>query len=71
MRGIYAYHNVTLDMRRSSVRGTRDAAAAAIQVEALLPGDQCVVRMDAACRFDDENRGAGLLMKGNVVVEEV
>lgn len=71
VRGIYAYHNVTLDMRRSSVRGTRDAAAAAIQVEALLPGDQCVVRMDAACRFDDENRGAGLLMKGNVVVEEV
>ena len=74
VRGIYCYHNVTLEMRgSSSVSGTRDEAAAAVQVEALLPGDACLIEIDAACRSRLEsakNRGAGLLIRGNVLVDE-
>ena len=68
VRGVYVYHNVTLEMRRSSVVGTRDAQAAAVQVEALRPGDQCRLRMDDRCRVEG-NRGQGVVVKGNVAVE--
>ena len=71
VRGIYAYHNVTVEMRHSSVRGTRDPAAAALQVEALLPGDRCVLRMDSACELDETNQGDRLLVRGNVLVEDL
>ena len=72
VRGIYAYHNVTLQLARSEIRGTRDAAGAAVQVEALRPSDKCRLQLDAASRDqldDGSNQGKGLLVQGNVVVE--
>ena len=67
VRGIYAYHNATLHLIRSRVEGTRDATAAAVQVEALRPEDRATLVMDAACRLRD-NAGEDLRVSGTVDV---
>ena len=69
VRAIYAYHNVSLELRNTSVTGTRDEYGAAVQVEALRAGDQCELLMDESCRLAG-NRGAGLVVKGDVVVRD-
>ena len=67
VRGIYAYHNATLTLTRTRVEGTRDAAAAAIQVEALRPEDRATLVMDAACVLRN-NAGEDLRVSGAVDV---
>ena len=52
------------------VTGTGDQYGAAVQIEALRPCDQCELRMDASCRIE-ANRGADLVVKGNVGVHGV
>uniref|UniRef100_A0A7S2FXQ3 Right handed beta helix domain-containing protein n=1 Tax=Octactis speculum TaxID=3111310 RepID=A0A7S2FXQ3_9STRA len=66
-RGIYAYHNATLRMRDSTVTGTQDPSAHAVQVEALRSEDTVRLLIED-CRIDG-NRGGGLLTAGNVVRE--
>lgn len=63
-RGVYAYHNATLNLVNTTVSGTLQVDASAVQVEALRPCDevQLVVR---TCKMTG-NKGLGLSVAGNV-----
>lgn len=70
VRGIYAYHNVTLELLgRTCVTGTRDPYGAAVQVEALRASDRATLLLGEGCGFEG-NRGAGLTVRGNVLVQK-
>ena len=49
VRGIYAYHNATLSLQRTTIEGTRDVTAAAVQIEALRAEDCATLLMDNEC----------------------
>jgi len=66
-RGVYAYHNASVKLLRTSVMGTRWAAASAVQVEALRPDDCASLVLDN-CRIED-NAGFGVSVAGNVLVD--
>lgn len=68
VRGIYAYHNASLVLRGVEVSGTRDASAAAVQIEALRPEDRASLTMDAECRLTG-NAGEDLRVAGAVVCD--
>ena len=65
VRGIYCYLSPAVALHDVVVSGTRDATAAAIQVEALRPGDAATLVVDGV-GLDDGNRGRGLSVAGNV-----
>jgi hypothetical protein len=67
VRGIYAYHNATLSLERTCVEGTRDASAAAVQIEALRPEDRATLYMDDGCVLRN-NAGEDLRVSGRVDV---
>jgi hypothetical protein len=67
VRGIYAYHNATLSLERTRVEGTRDASAAAVQIEALRPEDRATLRIDDGCVMRN-NAGEDLRVSGRVDV---
>lgn len=64
VRAIYCYLSPSLVLADVVVSGTRDATAAAVQVEALRPGDAATVVADGL-RLE-ANRGRGLSVAGNV-----
>ncbi|KAJ1485141.1 hypothetical protein T484DRAFT_1946184 [Baffinella frigidus] len=68
-RGFFAYHNATLELRGTSISGTRDPRFSAVQVEALGPADHATLTMDAFCTFSD-NQGADLTVTGDVTCSD-
>jgi len=65
-RGIFVYHNASLELRSSSISGTRDPRLAAVQVEAFAP-NSATLSMDEKCSFRD-NRGADLYVRTHLCV---
>lgn len=65
VRGIYAYHNATLSLQRSTIEGTRDVMAAAVQIEALRSEDFATLLMDNESVIRN-NRGEDLKVSGRV-----
>jgi len=63
-RAVYAYMSCDLEMTRCVVTGTRDASAAAVQVEALRPEDASILKIDSTTLKG--NAGRGLSIVGNV-----
>jgi len=63
-RGVYAYHNASVSLVRTSVVNTKWAAASAVQVEALRPDDRASLTV-IDCRIDN-NAGFGVSIAGNV-----
>ena len=66
VRGIYAYMAPTVALRDVLVAGSRDPTAAAVQVEALRPGD--VARLTFENLTLASNRGRGVAVAGRVHV---
>jgi hypothetical protein len=65
-RGCYAYHNATLDLSDTTVSGTLQVDASAVQVEALRSCDKVRVRIRRCKLQGTGNRGFGLSVAGNV-----
>jgi hypothetical protein len=65
-RGCYAYHNATLNLLNTTVSGTLQVDASAVQVEALRSCDQAHVRIRMCKLRGAGNRGFGLSVAGNV-----
>jgi hypothetical protein len=65
-RGCYAYHNATLDLTNTTVSGTLQLDASAVQVEALRPSDLAKLRIRMCKLQETGNRGFGLSVAGNV-----
>ena len=63
-RAIYNYHNSTLDVSDSHVSGTRSDEAAAVQMDALRPGDASTLTI--ANTLFEGNAGGDLSVSGNV-----
>jgi hypothetical protein len=61
---VYAYHNASVSLVRTSVVNTKWAAASAVQVEALRPDDRASLTV-IDCRIDN-NAGFGVSIAGNV-----
>lgn len=64
LRAVYCYHSACLDMSDSVVSGTLSDEAAAVQVDALRPGDSASLRMERVT-FDG-NAGGDFAVCGNV-----
>jgi len=64
LRAIYCYHSARLDMSGCHISGTRSTTAAAIQVDALRPGD--AASLSLSCTTFEDNAGGDLSVSGNV-----
>jgi hypothetical protein len=64
LRAIYCYHSARLDVRNCRITGTRSDAAAAIQIDALRPGDAASLSL-MSTTFE-YNAGGDLSVSGNV-----
>lgn len=64
LRAIYGYHSARLEVCSCRITGTRSVEAAAIQVDALRPGDAASLSL-MSTTFDN-NAGGDLSVSGNV-----
>jgi len=64
VRAIYCYHSAQLDAARCTISGNRHAEVAAVQVDALRPGDAARLTL-TDCSFA-RNAGGDLSVTGNV-----
>jgi hypothetical protein len=64
LRAIYCYHSARLEVCNCRITGTRSVDAAAVQVDALRPGDAASLSL-MSTTFDD-NAGGDVSVSGNV-----
>jgi len=64
-RGIFAYHNASLELRAAEVSGTKDPSRAAVEVHALGPNDRAHLTMDSRCIVEG-NAGGDVRVEGAV-----
>ena len=63
-RAIYCYHSSSLEVADSVISGTRSKATAAVQIDALRPGDAATLTI--ARTIFESNAGGDLSVSGNV-----